>query len=211
MRPIRLITVGLGVLLTVSTAGASALTFIDDYEGFVEAAPTEVRSIDFETPPDGSPSYAGAVITPDFNYTHLGATFLPHHDPGLYIYGNSVAGFRLAADCYPYADYTWIIAEFVEPASAVGTYFVSDTTLSAFDASGNLIQAIEYWWPGTHFIGIVSDTPIAYATIDRGGYRATSREFVFASVPEPCLGVVLLGMSVMSLVRHRGRRASAQK
>jgi len=207
MRPIRLITVGLGVLLTVSTAGASALTFIDDYEGFVEAAPTEVRSIDFETLPDGSPSYAGAVITPDFNYTHLGATFLPHYDPGMYIYGNSVSGFRLSADSYPNGDRTWIIAEPVEPASAVGTYFVSSCILSAYDAYGGLIAELPYGGGGTHFIGIVSDTPIAYATIDRGTYYASSDEFLFADIPEPSSGAFLVIAGVITLARHRGWRA----
>ena len=204
----RLLTAEIVCLLLSAAVHGSPLTFIDDYEGFVEAAPAEVRSIDFETLPDGSPSWAPAPITPEFNYTHLGVTFLPHHDPGLYIYGNSVTGFHLTADCYPYADYTWIVAEFVESASAVGTYFVSDTTLSVFDASGNLIQAIEYWWPGTHFVGIVSDTPVAFATIDRGGYRATSEAFLFADTPEPSSGVLLLVIGVIGLKRYRGREAA---
>jgi len=202
---------GFVVFLAAGTAEGSALTFIDDYEGFVEAAPTEVRSIDFETLPDGSPSWVPAEITPEFNYTHLGVTFLPHHDPGLYIYGNAETDFHLSADSYPQGDRTWIIADLVEPASAVGTYFVASCILSAYDASGGLLAELPYGAGGTHFIGIVSDTPIAYATIDRGGYRATSDEFLFADIPGPSSGVLLVIMSVVNLVRYKSRKASMQR
>jgi len=200
MLALRLMTVGFVVLLATDRAQGSALTFIDDYEGFVEAAPTEVRSIDFETLPDGSPSYAGAVITPEFNYTHLGATFLPHRDPGLYIYGSSVGGFVLTADSYPSFDRNWIMAELVEPASAVGTYFLSDCVLSAYGEGGELIGTVGYYSPGFHFLGIVSDTPIVYATIDQEYYAAWSDEFVFAGVPEPSAGLGLLVISALGLV-----------
>jgi len=199
----RLLAAGVLCLLLCTAADGSALTFIDDYEGFVEAAPTEVQVIDFETLPDGSPSYPSAVITPEFNYTHLGATFLPHHDPGLYIHGNSMSGFRLTAESYPSSERNWINADFVAPASAVGTYFVSISTLSAYGTGGDLIATITHWYSGLHFIGIVSDTPIAYATVDVGTSFAFSEEFVFANVPEPSSGLGLLIITAFALARRR--------
>src|SRR5882672_10516532 len=47
---------------------------------FYDDAPFEfiggpLNRLDFETLPDGSPSYTGALITPDFNYTAQGVTF----------------------------------------------------------------------------------------------------------------------------------------
>jgi len=199
----RLLRTGVLGLLLATTAQGSALTFLDDYEGFVEAAPTEVQVIDFETLPDGSPSYAPAAITPVFNYTHLGATFLPHRDPGLYIYGNPVGGFGLNADSYPVGGRNWIVAELVTPGSAVGTYHVSYATLSLFDLNGDLIAAVINGGAGWHFTGIVSEVPIAYATIDMGTSYAASDEFVFAEIPEPCSGLGLLIMSALG-VRRRG-------
>ena len=68
----RLLTAGILCLLLSAVVHGSPLIFIDDYEGFVEAAGGEVQVIDFETLPDGSPSYAGAEITSEFNYTHPG-------------------------------------------------------------------------------------------------------------------------------------------
>jgi len=206
MSPTRVVTAGVLCLLLATAAQGSAVTFIDDYEGFVEAAPTEVRSIDFETLPDGSPSYAGAVITPEFNYTHLGATFLPHQDPGLYIYGNP-SGFNLNADSYPVGGRNWIIAQIVTPGSAVGTYHVSSATLSAFDLNGDVIAVVSNGGAGWHFTGIVSEVPIAYATIDMGTSFAASNEFVFADVPDPSSGAFLLIVGVINLARHRGWRA----
>ena len=63
---------GFLILLGTRMAFGSPLTFIDDYEGFVEAAPGEVRSIDFETLPDGSPSWVPAQITPRFQLHAVG-------------------------------------------------------------------------------------------------------------------------------------------
>ena len=199
----RLLTGGIVGLLLAATAQGSPLTFLDDYEGFVEAAPTEVQVIDFETLPDGSPSWTPAPITPEFNYTHLGATFLPHRDPGLYIYGNPTGGFLLTADSYPSFERNWIIAEFSRPASAVGTWQLGDRTLSAYGAGGELLESVYYGYAGEHFIGIVSDVPIAYATIDHGDWLASSREFVFADFPEPSTGLSVLVMSTFVLVRRR--------
>ena len=198
----RLLTAGIVCLLLSAAAHGSPLTFIDDYEGFVEAAPTEVQVIDFETLPDGSPSYPSAVITPEFNYTHLGATFLPHHDPGLYIYGSS-GGFHLTADSYPSFERNWIIAELVEPGSAVGTFFLSDCVLSVYDQGGGLIGVVGHDSPGFHFVGIVSDTPVLYARIDQGFYAAWTDNFVFAGIPEPSSGFCLLAIGSIALFRRR--------
>ena len=188
----RLLTGGIVGLLLTAAVQASPLTFLDDYEGFVEAAPAEVRSIDFETLPDGSPSWVPAEITREFNYTPLGVTFLPHRDPGLYIYGNAETDFHLGASSYPDYDRNWIVAELVEPASAVGTYFVSSCFLCAYGMNGELLAEVALGAGGTHFVGIVSDVPISYSTIDMNTWIATSDEFVFASVPEPSVLLMLL-------------------
>ena len=166
-------------------------------------------SIDFETLPDGSPSWVPAEITREFNYTRLGVTFLPQRDPGLFIYGNEVTGFHLAADSYPSFERNWIIADLVTPASAVGVRYVFHGILSAYAADGTLLATVEYTWPGTHFLGIVSDTPIAYATIDGESYYASADEFVFSSVPEPGSGLGFIMSAFVVLARDR-RRAVRQ-
>ncbi|HNQ23185.1 MAG TPA: PEP-CTERM sorting domain-containing protein [Phycisphaerae bacterium] len=192
---------------SAAPARAGVLTFVDDYDGFVAGAPAEVRVIDFETLPDGSPSYAGAVITPDFNYTHLGATFYPRRDPGLYIYGNVVTGFELVADSYPSFERNWIIGNLVSPGSAVGTYFGSNATLSAYDVNGALIASVTHWESGEHFLGIVSDGPIAYATVDSGGAFALSGAFFFADVPEPRTVLLVVIGGIAAVKRRRAGTA----
>ena len=194
----------LSLVLCTVTEG-SALLFRDDVEGFNAAVyPAEVHEIDFGTLPDGSPTLTGAIITPDFNYTHLGVTFLPHHDPGLFIAGFPGA-FCLRADSYPAPDRNWIIAELVEPGSAVGTYFASSCTLSAYGADGELLAQAWHGGGGNRFTGIVSDIPIAYATIDTQTSTAFSDEFVFAGagIPEPSAGTALFLLGAIAVLRRR--------
>ena len=189
-----------------STAHAGALVFIDDYEGFLAAAGGSVETIDFWTLPDGSPSYAGAEITPEFNYTNQGVTFSSPH-PRLYLAGNDVVGYILAADSYPDPDRNWIIADVVEPGRAVGTYFVSSCFLSAFDADGSLIADVAIGSGGTHFLGIVSDSEIDYAVLDRHTTFAGSDQFVFAPVPEASTAA-LLALGFILCTSPRGARRS---
>ena len=78
------------VVLGAGAAWADPILFINDYEGFAEAA-GDVQTIDFETLPDGSPTMGAEEITPDFNYTAQGVTFSPHLDigePPLHLSGN---------------------------------------------------------------------------------------------------------------------------
>ncbi|HNQ24970.1 MAG TPA: hypothetical protein PKK06_17975 [Phycisphaerae bacterium] len=94
-------------------ARADVVWYVNDYPGFVTAVGEGLQVIDFETLPDGSPSYAGALITPEFNYTDQGATFSSPR-PVLGISG-SVLGHSLEADSYPYHPRNWITAELVGP------------------------------------------------------------------------------------------------
>ncbi|MBU0718486.1 MAG: PEP-CTERM sorting domain-containing protein [Planctomycetes bacterium] len=177
------------------------LTFLNDYEGFLEAA-GEVQTIDFETLPDGSPSYAGADITPDFNYTSQGATFLSPV-PVLEIRGNPVSGFGLTADSYPSNERNWIIVDLDVPASAIGLFYPSVTTVSAFDAEGALIASETFGGLGSVFHGIMSETPIASATIDRNTTSESIHSFYLTPIPEPA-SVLLLGFgSLVLLCRKR--------
>jgi len=60
----RTIVAAAAALLAAPVAGqAGVITFINDYEGFVQAA-GNVQTIDFEVLPDGSPPTGGVEITP---------------------------------------------------------------------------------------------------------------------------------------------------
>jgi len=196
-------TLAMANVVALGAARADVVWYVNDYPGFVAAVGDGLHVIDFETLPDGSPSYAGAVITPDFNYTHLGATFYPHYDPGLYIFGNEVTGFELVAESYPLPERNWIIADLVAPGSAVGTFYGFHAILSAYDPAGQLLGTVAHTWPGMHFIGIVSDVPIAYATVDRESTFALSGAFLFADVPEPSTVILLLIAGVGIVERKR--------
>ena len=80
----------------VGVARGGVQTFVEDFEGFVEAAGPGLLEIDFETLPDGSPSEGGTPITKDFNYTEQGVFFWPPV-PEMKIVGNEVSGFSLIA------------------------------------------------------------------------------------------------------------------
>ena len=128
----------------------------------------------------------------------------------MFIYGNIEGGFQLYADSYPDYDRNWIVAELVNPASAVGTRYIFNSTLSAYAADGTLLATVEHIRPGEHFLGIVSDTPIARVTIDQGFYSAWSDAFIFADFPEPSTGILLLMSGAAVLARPRLRRVLAR-
>ena len=56
------------LLVCAVAVRAGPVTTFTDLDSFLEAA-GDVREIDFETLPDGTPSTSGTLITPDFNYT----------------------------------------------------------------------------------------------------------------------------------------------
>lgn len=189
-------------------ARAGPVTTFTDLDAFLEAA-GDVREIDFETLPDGTPSVAGTLITPDFNYTDQGVTFLTPY-PELRI-GTPPqgGGFPLFATAGDTALRNWIIADFVTPAWAVGIVFPGHTTLSAFDADEELVARISGGGSGAgFFLGIVSDLPIASATGDRGASAEVWDSFAFTPIPEP-VTLLLLGGGALVVLRRRRRRLSS--
>jgi len=89
--------------------------------------------IDFETLPDGQPSMAGVDITEDFNYDDQGVHFSAPF-PYPFIEGNPVDGFGLGVSAN---EETWIIADLITPAYAVGAFFPGGTNLCVFDQLGS--------------------------------------------------------------------------
>ena len=71
------VLIGLVAVLACAAgvARGGVQTFVEDFEGFVEAAGPGLLEIDFETLPDGSPSEASVEITKDFNYDGQGVFF----------------------------------------------------------------------------------------------------------------------------------------
>ena len=150
----------------VHQAEAGVVQTFTDRDAFLAAA-GNVREIDFETLPNGNPSFSGALITPEFNYTNQGVTFSSPF-PELRING-SPGGFSLLSINHDTGARNWLIADFVIPAVAVGIVFSGHTTLSAFDGNERLLASIFGGAPGGgHFLGIVSSIPIDIAIGDLG-------------------------------------------
>ena len=144
------------------------------------------------------------MITPDFNYTDQGVTFLTPY-PELRI-GTppQEGGFDLFATAGDTADRNWIIADFVMPAWAVGITLPGGTTLSAFDAEEQLIASLSGGGPGGgNFLGIVSAVPIVTATGDRGASFEIWESFLFTPIPEPATLLLLAGGAAVLLRRRR--------
>jgi len=178
-------------------------TFENDYAGFVQAA-GPLSMIDFNTLPDGNPSMGGEEITEAFNYddqvVHFSAPF-----PYPVIGGNGPYDLRVSENDVD----TWIIADAVIPASAIGAFFPGGTTLCAYDDSDALIACVEYGDSGGGlFVGIVSDTPIHSATFSSGNSFEAIESFVFSPVPEPGTMSLIGGGLVMLLGRGKRRRGS---
>ena len=175
--------------------------------GFITLGDT-VRVIDFETLPDGSPSYGGVYITSTFNYTGQGVTFSAHLSTP-YIAGNATFGYGLLAYTGSPSVHDWLIADLVNPAQGVGIYFRGGNTLRAYDALGGLIASVSYPAnPGTteFFLGIRSDVPIVRAIIDSGGESAEMIRFDTIHIPVPEPGSAALLLLAVPLILRRPRR-----
>ena len=170
------IIIGITFLLPFATAlRAGPLTFTD-LDAFLEAA-GDVREIDFETLPDGSPSMDAVQITPEFNLKA----------------GQQGSG----------GPRNWIIAELVTPATALAVLFPGGTTVSIFDTEGQLIASEPF--PSLHqFGGFVSDVPIGSAIVDRGIEGQSIESFLFTPIPEPAT-LLLLGFGGVIVLRHQRR------
>ena len=200
MHVLRVIGVSLTFGVLAAPARAGPVQTFTDLDDFLAAA-GDVREIDFETLPDGSPSYFGAEITPEFNYTDQGAIFSSPL-PRLQISMSGGGDFVLTT-VTPTSKRNWIIADFVTPAWAVGIVFPGGTTLSAFDAEDQLIGSIFGGGSGGgHFMGIVSDVPIASATGDRGSSGDIWQTFYSTPIPEPA-SLLLLASGVAVVLRPR--------
>ena len=195
---------GMGILGFWAGPGFGQVqTFENDFAGWAAAAGA-FSTIDFETLPDGSPSAAGTPITDAFNYTGQGATFSSPEDD-LRIGGNQTNGFDVRSPS-PAAGLNHIRADLLMPAFSVGYTSGGDLSLDAFDLDGELIvSAFLDGRGGPFFLGIVSDTPIAYVIMDESGGGAVIDDFRFASVPEPgTAGLLALGAAWV--LRRRRRR-----
>lgn len=193
-----------GSLGAPAAASADVQVFVNRYLDWLVATQTQVRTIDFETLPNGAPSQVGVPITATFNYTAQGVTFDAHMPTTFFgIAGNQVNGFDLRTFMLDPPFRTWIIADLVVPTNAVGVFFPGGTVFSAFDANGELLASQLFGAPGGgHFIGFVSDVPIARTTIDEGSGIETIDSFVFNPIPEPATGAVALAVLCL-LVRRR--------
>ena len=189
------------VMVAVPVASrATVVTFQNDHAGFVAAAGSLSR-IDFETLPDGSPSYTGAPITADFNYDAQGMHFTSPI-PELTI-SSTAPDFVLAAVAYN-RHRNWIRADPTMPTTAVGIFSPGGTTLRAFDAAGGLLGQVSYYSSGgDFFLGIVSTDAIAYATIDRGSFAEWVESIEFHSVPEPATAACLAAAAAVAWRKRR--------
>ena len=182
-------------------------TWVYSTNGFFDVGDTGTI-IDFQTLPNGSPSFGGANITPAFNYVLQGALFTSPF-PSLMVVGNSQVGYGLEAYTSNILAHNWITAELTNPERGVGVWVIDHTTLFAYDAQGSLITSISHTDHNgiQYFLGIKSSVPIARVLIDRSTNEVTLDNFtmVHIPVPEPSSAALLL-LAAPILYRHAGRR-----
>lgn len=205
------------ILLLLAVVGVSVRAqahgdvqvFVNRYLDWLAASQFQVRSIDFETLPNGAPSQAGVPITASFNYTNQGVTFSgpPYPVTIFAIAGNPTSRYSLSTAMLDPPFRTWISADLVTPSPSAGIFFSGGTTATIFDRHGSLLASETFVSVGGgHFIGFVSTTPIALMTIDRGSSVESIESFVFSPIPEPAvLGLVLCGGALVFRRRRRRR------
>lgn len=189
-----------GPLFVTPSARGGPVLFTD--EAAFRAGVGDVQEIDFETFPDGTPSFARAVITPEFNYTAQGVEFFSYASD-LFIVGNPL-DFGLNAGSLEMSTgpRTWLIADPVHPTIAVGFDLPGDSTLRVYSEDDRLILEAPVGTSGLNFIGVHStDVPIARNELDRGLNIESISRFVFAPVPEPATLVLLLAGAALTLYR----------
>lgn len=178
-------------------------TFVNSPSDFFASAGgvANMRLIDFETGPDGLPSYAGQNITPTFNYTNLGVTFVV--PTGVLRIVSSPGTRSLDAETPPPFPLTWIEASFVYPTNGAAIWYPGGTTLFAYDSHESLLGQVTYSASGGNwFLGITSDTPIARVVVNRNAGIESIADFVF-NAPEPStLSLLIVGTA---LLVHRKR------
>lgn len=188
-------------LFLTGTLHAGVVTFTD-IDAFFEAA-GNVQVIDFSVLPDGSPSYSGALITPEFNYTDWGVEFSSNHPDTapLQIVGDAE---WLCACPINTSDpnRNWIIAEFVEPVTAIGILFGGDQALTIYSERTLLASRVFGGSGFPFFLGLISDEPIISARIDAGDNTSAISSFYFSPVPEPAT-LLLLGVGAFAVLRRR--------
>ncbi len=190
----------LALLLFATQARAGFVTYTDVNK--FRAAAGNVNEIDFELLPDGSPSFSGALITPEFNYTNQGVDFFSHN-PILQIAGNPDSGFNLRAGLNQSDARNWIIAELLTPATAIGLFFPGHTSVSIFDEAGALIALEEFGFGELDpFAGFVSDVPIGSVIVDRGIELQSIESFLFTPIPDPGT-LLLLGAGAVGVFARR--------
>lgn len=189
---------GLAVIALGTRADAGTVTFTD-IEAFLAAA-GNVQLIDFNTLPDGRPSFHRAEITPDFNYTDQGVTFSPRAGT---LFLRTAGGFDLVAGIGSEPP-NMIIADLVVPASAVGVILPASTILQALDTDGNLIEMVAGGGSDLgFFVGIISDVPIAQVIGDGDTSLQAFQELYFTPIPEPAtVFLVVLGAAGILMKRR---------
>jgi len=194
--------------LGAEPASAQVQIFVEDFVGWAIANSGPTTLIDFETLPDGTPSSAGIPITPDFNYTDQGVTFSPPFPVDFFgIAGSPASGFDLRTWMNNPFERAWIVAHPVVLTPAIGVFFPGGTTVSIFDAQGGLIADQSFSAPlGPHFIGFVSDIPIARVTVDRGGNAEGIDAFVFNPTPEPTSALLFGATALVGILKPPRRR-----
>lgn len=163
--------------------------------------------INFQTLPDGTPSFGGAAITPAFNYVLQGALFSPAF-PNLFISGNSQFGYALTAYTSNPGANNLITAQLTNPERGVGVWVGNQKSLFAYDSEGTLITSVSHFAPGeVFFLGVKSIIPIARVVVSSGSNSNTIDNFtmIHIPVPEPASAVQLL-LAAPVLIRRRRLR-----
>lgn len=160
--------------------------------GFI-APGDSISLINFETLPNGSPSFGGANITPAFNYVLQGALFGSPF-PSLKVVGNTQIGFALEAHTSSPIAHNWITAQLTQPERGIGVRTIGHTTLSAYDSEGTLIASVFHNSGISYFLGIRSNIPIARVVIDDFTNSIAIDDFtmIHIPVPEPASAALLL-------------------
>lgn len=151
---------------------------------------------------------AGTAITTSFNYDAQGVHFAtPIGNP--VIAGNTDFGFDLFA-FVQFPQRTWIDIAFPTPVRAVGIFFPARTRLFVYDEKGSLLTWTHYEQSGVSglFLGVVSNTPIFSARVDRGSDREDIESFVWQTIPEPATVTPILIIGAVIYRRSMARRRS---